>query len=129
MRVALICVMLLAAGPVKGSEPWCSSACWSWSAANVALEASYAAAVVLDWRQTSEPGFKEAGVFRPLFADGQGRVDQTRMTAFMFGGAAIHAVISAILPRPYREVWQGVSLAVEAGNVARNFQVGARLVF
>ena len=40
-----------------------------------------------------------------------------------------HAAVSFYLPEKHRKVWQGLTLGVQAGVVARNYHLGLRVSF
>lgn len=47
-------------------------------------------------------------------------------SAYFGASIAAHALVSRLLPHPYRDVWQFVTLTVEAGYVASNISAGVR---
>lgn len=97
-----------------------------WTTANTVLEAGFDALVLVDVMQTATPGWRENGPASGLLVV-NGRVDRGRLLAVSASAVVLHAAVSAVLPRRWREVWQGMSLAVEGVNVAGNFSLGGRL--
>ncbi len=97
-----------------------------WTIADTALEASFAAAVAVDWAQTRwalDNGHRE---LNPLLGP---EPSAARLNMLVLAAAAGHAAVSLALPRPYRRWWQSMTLIVELGAVGHNFAAGARLAF
>jgi len=108
----------------------------------VALESGYLAALLVDWRQTSDyhrhtspclqrvcqPGdttytYLNAEVANPVPEENPllGHYpSQATINAACLLSAAGHLLISQLLPTGWRPVWQGVTLGIELGMVARN---------
>jgi hypothetical protein len=118
MKTLLVVALMLGAGRAEALDPW--------TAENVSLEAAFAAAVMVDWRQTHwalDNGHHE---MNPLL--GAHPTDQ-RLGASIMGAVAAHAAVSAVLPARWRRLWQAVTLAGEIGAVGWNAHVGTRVTF
>lgn len=55
------------------------------------------------------------------------RPSRGAVVGYFAGTMAIHTLVAWALPRPYREVWQGSALVVEAWAVGSNLRAGLRL--
>lgn len=121
MRKAIALAILLVSNTSKASD-------WSWTWPDYVMEGAFVATVAIDRAQTLTPGFQENGPFAGFIAP-NGRIDKTRLDIACVSSIIIHAGISAALPKPWREVWQGTSLAIEIVNVQGNFSTGARLAW
>lgn len=106
----LLCSSLFAADP--------------WTPGHVALELGYQAALLADWRQTSnmhrtwhgyDAGESQEG--NPMLGKhpSQASINQT-VAACAVG----HLLVSHFLPSSWRYTWQGFSMAVEVGVIAHN---------
>lgn len=119
MRPTVTAVLLLLALPAQAAD-------FRWTVGDVALEASFAAAVAADWLQTRwalEHGRRE---LNPVIGE---RPSAARLGALVAAGALGHAAVSLALPRPARRWWQSVTLVLELGAVGHNFAAGAQLAF
>lgn len=118
MKTAIVVVAMLLSGRVAALERWTS--------ADVALEAAFAAAVLVDVTQTRwalRNGYEE---MNPLLGH---QPSSTRLVASGLGVVAGHAIVSVVLPPKWRRWWQGVTLTAELGAVGWNAGVGTRLKF
>lgn len=97
-----------------------------WTKADTALQAAFTAATLADWAQTQSflhdgSGLEEAN---PLL----GKHPSTARLAASVGGALLgHALVSRLLPNPWRRAWQLGGLGVELGVVGLNHRDGARI--
>ena len=97
-----------------------------WSTLDTAMEATYTAVHVMDWRQTRTIA-KRQGQWREtngILGDHPSRVD-----AWFAGTLAGHALISYLLPDKWRTAWQALTIGIEATTVARNYQLGVKVAF
>lgn len=98
-----------------------------WTRADTAREVGYDALLVLDSRQThwaaTSPGFYEAN---PLLGrhPSSGEIDRHFIEA-----AALHGIVSVLLPDIYRTQWQWGTIAVEGFVIGHNAWIGARISF
>jgi 6-phosphofructokinase len=97
---------------------------WTWS--DTAWEAAFAAAVIVDVRQTSTALATGRVELNPVMGR---RPSDGRLAAAAAIAVGAHALISTALPPEHRRWWQAVSLAAEGTAVGHNFAVGARLTF
>ncbi len=105
------------------SEPWTKT--------EVALEAAYQVALVVDWKQTSEfhrtilPGenrvMKE---MNPILGShpSQGAINLTCLVS-----AVGHYLVSDSLNHKNRLRWQGATAMIEMSFVAHNYKLGVRV--
>lgn len=100
--------------------------------------------MAVDWSQTSwamkqyaekEPGCTywdgwqkehKYSEINPFLGD---HPSQGRINTYFVGMIVGHTAIARLLPNPYRRWWQGVFIVTEAGFVAHNFSIGARVEF
>lgn len=117
-----IAAMLLLALALVPSAPRADE----WTLRDTVLEASFAATVFVDWRQTRWAlgnGYEETN---PLLGK---HPSHTRLDLSVLGAVIGHAVVSRILPARTRTLWQSTSLFVEAGAVTHNASIGCQVRF
>lgn len=95
----------------------------NWTRADSYREAAYLALHVADWGQTLDiadhPGeFYERN---PVLGRHPSRGEVNRW--FLLTGL-LHPVVSYVLPKPYREAWQYVTIGLEIYCVGSNYLVG-----
>jgi hypothetical protein len=116
-QIALTMLLTL---PVLAADPWTPT--------QYALEGSYQAALLCDWRQTSDfhktwkptwGGGTSYGVaeVNPLLGRHPSQAKINEMCAMSSIG---HVLISEVLPSGWRTAWQGVTVGLEVGMVAHN---------
>lgn len=106
--------------------PAISQADWSKNDTNRQL--AFTGVLILDWAQTryianNPVEFEEKNTVigkHPTLG---------RVNGYFASAALIHWGISYALPPGARKVWQNVSIAVEAGQVGRNIQLGIGMDF
>lgn len=111
---ALAAALLVFATPVQADE---------WTASDSLLQGATTLLLVADWMQTrtiakSPDRFDEANWFLGRHPS-VGAVD-----GWFLGSILGHLVVSLVLPRPWREVWQGLTITLELAVVAYNARVG-----
>lgn len=94
-----------------------------WTSHDLALEAAFAAAVLVDVRLTSTALASGRRELNPLLGSRPSDAKLAGAAALAIGA---HALVSAVLPARHRRWWQAVSLVAEATAVGHNFSVGAR---
>jgi hypothetical protein len=117
MRRGVIVLALLAAAGARADDEW--------TATDTALEAGFAVALAGDWLQSRSV----AGIAfetNPILGR---RPSRATIDTYFAGVLALHLVVSAALPRPYRTVWQSVWFTVESAVVYRNAQAGIVIRF
>lgn len=98
-------------------------------ALELSLEAAFVAATYVDWQQTRyalshADGGRE---LNPLLGS---HPSERRLALSVVSVVGGHAIVSYLLPREYRWIWQYVTFAVEGGVVMRNsYRVGYRVGF
>ncbi len=105
---------------------------WEWTTTDTVLEGAFVAAGMVDliqtqqWLRPVKPGHLGHYEMNPLLGRHPTDPELYRYWAASF---AIHAAVSYALPKPYREMWQSITLVVEAGNDYYNFQTGMTIRF
>ena len=128
MKPILLAILLSL--PLTAGDPWTRT--------QIALEGTFQAALLCDWRQTSdfhrtwEPyRTPEGGWVYPIGTTEANPLlgrhpSQATINEMCLASSIGHLLISEVLPGRWRTVWQGVSLAGEVG-VAFPKQVKATL--
>lgn len=112
----LILGVLLIASPAAALE--------NWNTQDIVLESVGASLHLVDWSQTiyiSRNGHNEAN---PILGQ---HAPLGKIHLYFAGTLALHVTVAALLPRPYRTIWQSIWIGVEAGAVSRNFSLGVQL--
>ncbi len=94
-----------------------------WSTLDLALESGCVLTLGLDWLQTRSPNDEE---LNPLLGRHPSR---TKVDVYFAGSALAHVAIAAVLPRPWRTVWQAAVMGMEIGVVNRNYFAGIKFGF
>jgi hypothetical protein len=120
-------LLILAGSP----DVWASDQVWTpqsgryWTTADTAREAVFGTLLAIDMDYTVDNGLRcrEAN---PIL----GRCP-TESRIVIYGSACLllHASIAAVLPKPYRRVWQDVWISGEAGSVGLNVYFGSKFRF
>ena len=122
MKTAII-ILLLAFATAAHAED-----AHTWTRTDYALEVTYQALHLVDWRQTvtiSQNGDKYIELNKSLGPHpSHGNVN--RYMGFIAVG---HVVVSIVLPRPARTVWQSISLLEVAAAVNSNRRLGIGATF
>lgn len=97
---------------------------WTW--VDYSLQATASALVLADWSQTSW-GQRHGGMeLNPIL----GRHPNGTATAGYFGGLlALHAGVAALLPKPYRTIWQSIWIGLEGHATLKNARLGIGFAF
>ena len=99
-----------------------------WTKLNTKLELTHIGLSLIDWRQ-SRHAMKHQDLYEesnPLLRE---NVSPETIDAWFAGYTFIHYGISYLLPRDWREVWQGITIIRKAGNVYHNYQIGLKFGF
>lgn len=119
MKVVVITLVLLIVTPSFATDKW--------TKADTARQIAFTTLTVVDWGQTryisKSDDFYE---LNPLLGKNPSRdeVDKHFLIAI-----TAHAVISYLLPRDYRKVWQYIFIGTEGAVVTRNHAIGVRMDF
>lgn len=83
---------------------------------------------VADWGQTLDIADHPERFYErnPVLGRHPSRGEVNR---WFLGTALLHPVVSYVLPKPYREVWQYVTIGVEVGCVGSNARIGVGFGF
>jgi len=98
----------------------------SWSNADSIREITYVGFHITDWMQTKQgisDGMKE---LNPILGEhpSMSKID-TIVGLSLIG----HILISGLLPKPYRETFQYITIGIESGAVLHNYNAGVRIEF
>ena len=102
-----------------------------WTAGDTALQTLYLATLEVDRAQTTYYGsrpqqFTESGWARNFIGEHPTSGQANRY----FAACAIgHTVIAAMLPKPYRTVWQSFFIGIEASAISSNVNAGISIRF
>jgi hypothetical protein len=99
-----------------------------WTTADTAREAVYLGLHVADWGQTLQIAehpdrYSEAN---PILGR---KPTRGRINRYFAATAIGHAAVSYLLPRPYREAWQYVTIGFEGATVLQNARLGVSFGF
>lgn len=101
---------------------------WTWRTADTVREATWVTLHVVDWGQTLDIARQpERFHERNPFLGKHPSVGEVNAYASVW--LLLHPTISFVLPPPYRDVWQYVSIGVTGSAVVMNFAVGLRVRF
>jgi hypothetical protein len=102
---------------MRGLVVWLTLAsCTSWEKHDTALELAFMTVTAIDWHQTMSitAGCQEAN---PMI----GRCGEVVPPMLYFPIALLaHAAAAATLPRPWREIFQGFTIGLEASTIYTN---------
>jgi hypothetical protein len=117
MSGTALVVTLLAIAPAHASDRD-----WTWH--DTALEATYFAVQAVDWMQTRSFLARGSLETNPILGE---RPTRAELLAYNAVTLTLHAAVAYALPKPYREVWQVVSIGVESWQVGSNIRTSAAL--
>jgi hypothetical protein len=112
-QYAIGILFLSLAGPAWAEDDWTTT--------DSTIEATVQTSIAIDWLTTLGP--RCAGCYESNPVLGRNPSDltvSTYMATMMIG----HYLIARLLPQPWRRIWQGVVLGVEAVAVTNNLVVG-----
>ena len=106
------------------SSLFCLFCSWTWQ--DTTREIIYTGLHVTDWMQTRQAiseGMKE---LNPILGEhpSMGKID-TIVGLSLMG----HILISGLLPKPYRTIFQYITIGIESGAVIHNYNAGVRIEF
>jgi hypothetical protein len=116
---AIILVLILAQ-PVQAADKWTTQ--------DYTLEASFMVFHFIDWRQTRYIA-KNPGDYNELNPILGSHPETWEVDAWFVGTALIHPIVTHLLPKKYRTIWQGITIGASAATVGWNFQMGIRMDF
>jgi hypothetical protein len=123
MARALMVALALVAVPTRADDNDPSR----WTATDTVLQLTTTALIVMDWNQTrhclSSPTCQE---LNPILGR---RPSQGAVATYAIGSALACAGISYALPRPWRNMWQTLTIGVEGHAVYRHLRVGLSIGF
>ena len=101
-----------------------TTSCAPWTKQDTALELAFAGTAAIDWHQT-ESITGSCMELNPMI----GRCGDGVPTSIYFPVAiAVHAAISACLPKTWRTVFQAFTVGVEAATIVANDQEGFEML-
>jgi transcriptional regulator with XRE-family HTH domain len=118
--LAKIGLVLLLCAPLLGSTPWTKT--------DTALEVASEIGIATEWAQMLTPhkNMPVCGIDAKIMGSQPSRA---RVNAYFIGWELVHPAISWVLPKPWRNVWQGATIGFELAVVPRNASVGCRVKF
>ena len=105
------------------------SASTPWTTRDTCLETACAAGITCEWAQmcsNASNGLVTCGIDAHIL---DANPPRRRINAYFIGWELAHPVISWVLPRPWRNVWQGATIAFEIAVHQHNAAVGCRIHF
>lgn len=94
----------------------------TWNTTDVALESAYQAALLVDWRQTSDiHRYPHAYERNPILGQ---HPSQSSINGYFAASALGHLAVSHLLSGKARTAWQGATIGVELYWVGRNKSLG-----
>lgn len=100
----------------------------AWDKMDTALQLTYLGLHVMDWGQTLDiaksPNKHEE--LNPILGK-HPSIDKVN-SYFVLTGVG-HTVISLLLPKPYRNYWQLITIGIESNCVYHNYRMGVRINF
>jgi hypothetical protein len=112
-----VALALLAIRPARASDRD-----WTWH--DTVLEATYFGVQAVDWMQTRNFLARGDLETNPILGS---RPSRGALLGYNLVTLTLHAAISYALPKPYREIWQVVSIGVEGWQVGSNVRTSAGL--
>jgi transcriptional regulator with XRE-family HTH domain len=90
----------------------------AWTKVDTALELTYQTLRYIDWKQTLYIGQhpKEYGEANQVL---DGNMTHSNINRYMGFLAVTHVAVSYVLPKPYRSIWQAITI-IEVGNAVQN---------
>lgn len=113
----ILALCLLCCLPLAASTPWTTK--------DTILEVASEAGLACEWAQmTNAPSI--CGIDQKIMGSHPKRGN---MNLYFAGWLIAHPIISMVLPSPYRNAWQGATIAFEIVVTQHNAGVGCRLHF
>lgn len=124
IRVISFIIIMLLCGGCYLSSAYASD----WTRGDTIREVSWEVLHVIDWGQTLEIArypyrYSE---YNPILGK---HPSVGKVNLYMGAWVILHPVISYLLPKDYRKVWQYISIGVSAGCVGKNFSAGIGVRF
>lgn len=133
---ALIALALCQTPDLRPADPWARAGLrpevlrplpepeddrWRWTTGDTVREVAVLVLIAVDWRQTR--AFRADGL--PEMNPVLGRYPSRARVNRLIGSAMVaHPVVARLLPRPWRQVFQVVTLAGESAAVGSNWALG-----
>jgi len=97
----------------------------TWTRFDTAMEATTAVTLALDWNQT----IRIAAAGREINPYLGPHPARHTVNTYFASCIVLHAAVAYALPKPYRTIWQGVFIMVEAKVVRDNIRLGWGIKF
>lgn len=120
MKSILIVVLLLVSTSCYASE---------WKIENTILEGMYIVSNTIDWGQTrmiSRNPDKYLEEYNFLLGE---HPHKDKVDLYFTLSMIAHPIVSYVLPRPYREIWQTSTLGISIYMINNNFGIGLKTRF
>lgn len=117
-------ILLSAAVAVAASDltACCALARHGWTTRDTIVEGAVAASITLDWWQ-SMPGFHYCAEANPVLGPCGDRMPPA---VYFPLTAVLHAAVAYVLPRGWRELWQGAAIGAELNQAYATYELGWR---
>jgi hypothetical protein len=109
-----------------------SAPCYAdnWTITDTAYQSIYSTLHVIDWGQTlyiskhkSSTSYYETN---PIIGS---HPSHDAVNLYFAGTLAGHAIVSYLLPKGYRRVWQCITIVIEAKTTVHNYNMGIKMEF
>lgn len=97
-----------------------------WDKEDIALQTIFTIETIIDWKQTKQfikDGFAETNPFLGSHPS------QRKIDIIIGSSILLHAGISHILPKKYRNYWQLIWIGIEGQAIHHNYQAGVKITF
>jgi hypothetical protein len=106
MRGLVLCLML--------------ASCARWTKTDTVLEAAFIATTAIDWHQTMSITHDCQEINPVIGRCGDGAPPNLYFPVVF----VLHAAVAALLPHPWREIFQGFTIGLEASTIYSNYESG-----
>lgn len=107
----------------------------AWTATDTALQATYTVLHVMDWSQTLHIARNHVhcypngtGIACALDYEDNSLLGEHPsiglVNSYFASTLVLHTAVSYILPKPYRTIWQAITIGIEYGTVQHNRRTG-----
>ncbi len=107
-----------------------SHVAYAWDKSDALWESAFLAVHTLDWGQTLDIASQcDTGAYQELNPFLGQCPSVSEINQYFISTAALHIGVAALLPNPYRKIFQKTSFALRLGVVANNARIGLRVNF
>lgn len=118
MKIVLTLLLIFLSTPVYAFDKWDKE--------DITLQTIFTIETLIDWKQT-KTFVKKGGIeSNPFLGE---RPSQGKIDLYIGSSILLHAGVSHILPKKYRNYWQLIFIGIEAQAIHHNYQAGVRINF